>query len=123
MDKPHKKLEAWKRGMELAEAGYHATAAFPREEQFGLTSQMRRAAVSMVSNIAEGSARHGRAENAQFVSIAIGSASELDTQLELAKQLGFPSEAAWQRLDSTLSEVDRMLIGLAKYLRSSPSDA
>lgn len=75
--------------MELAKLIYRITSQFPSSEQFGLVSQLRRAVVSIPSNIAEGAARTGKREFLQFINIAQGSASELDTQVELAKELGF----------------------------------
>jgi len=118
MDKPHKKLDAWNRAMELVKVIYALTTKFPKEEQYGLVSQMRRAAVSVVSNIAEGSARNSRPDYARFVNMAMGSISELDTQLDLAAELGFMSQNERKELDNLLIAVDRMLIGLWKYLRS-----
>ena len=85
----HYKLEAWKRGRELVLGVYRLTQSFPREETFGLTAQLRRAAVSIPSNIAEGAARAGKREFAQFLYIARGSLSEIETQLLIATDLGY----------------------------------
>ena len=85
----HRKLLAWQEAMSLVEAVYRDTAVLPPDERFGLVAQVRRAAVSVPSNIAEGTARHSRRELRQFVSIACGSISELETQLELAVRLGY----------------------------------
>jgi len=92
--KNHKDLEVWKEAVELAAICYSATKGFPREEQFGLVSQMRRAAVSIASNIAEGAVRASNKEFVQFLYISLGSASELDTQIEIARKikLGDPSK-------------------------------
>ncbi len=87
--RPHYNLEAWKEAMSLVKAVYQVTQAFPKDEMFGLTAQMRRAAVSVPSNLAEGAARTGRKEFAQFLSIARGSLSELETQLLIAIELGY----------------------------------
>ena len=87
----HKKLDVWKRALTLAEMTYRLTASFPAEERFGLSSQMRRAAVSVLSNISEGSARRTTAEYIQFLHIARGSLAELDAQFILAERLGFSS--------------------------------
>jgi four helix bundle protein len=87
MNKPHKKLDAWATAVELAQQIYKITDCFPDKEQFGLTIQLRRAAISIPSNIAEGAARRTKREFIQFLSIAKGSLSELDTQLELARRL------------------------------------
>lgn len=85
----HKKLLAWREAMNLVESVYRDTASFPREETFGLVSQLRRAAVSIPSNIAEGAARNSSGELLQFLGITCGSVAELETQLELAVRLGY----------------------------------
>ncbi|MHB1035595.1 MAG: four helix bundle protein [Pirellulales bacterium] len=121
MHKPHKDLKVWQRGMDMVMAVYRLTAQFPSEEKYGLSSQMRRAGVSVVSNIAEGAARQGNAEFVQFLHVSLGSVSELDTQLELARRLGFVRDEDWQRLDGDLQEIDRMLIGLRNSLRKQSS--
>ena len=84
MARPHEKLDAWNRGIDLVLAVYRATDNFPKEERFGLTSQMRRAAVSIPANIAEGAARRTSKEFAYFLSNAQGSTSELETELLIA---------------------------------------
>ncbi len=89
MTRPHYKLAAWKTAMALVKSIYEATGTFPQEEIYGLTAQMRRAAVSIPSNLAEGAARTGRKEFAQFLSIAKGSLSELETQLLISAELGY----------------------------------
>jgi four helix bundle protein len=112
MDKPHKKLEVWKLSMNLANAVYRLTSTFPQEEKFGLISQLRRAAVSVPSNLAEGAARSSTNEFRQFLSIARGSLSELDTQLDLSTQLGFIAEESRADLDGLLISIDKMLYAL-----------
>lgn len=82
--RPHRKLDVWKKSMELVREIYQITYAFPKTEEYGLSSQMRRAAVSVASNLAEGAARKGNKEFKQFLNIAQGSLSELVTQVELA---------------------------------------
>jgi len=89
MARPHESLAAWRESMALVKAVYATTRSFPKEELFGLTSQMRRAAVSIPSNIAEGAARASRKEFAQFLNVAKGSLSELETQLLISVDLGF----------------------------------
>jgi four helix bundle protein len=84
----HRDLVAWQEAMALVESVYRDTASFPREEIYGLTSQIRRCAVSVPSNIAEGAARNSSREWVQFLGIACGSLAELETQLELAIRLG-----------------------------------
>ncbi|MBI4682860.1 MAG: four helix bundle protein [Nitrospirae bacterium] len=85
----HKDLDIWKLGIELVEKIYRITAKFPKEEVFGLTSQLRRAAISIPSNIAEGAARNSRKEFLQFLYIALGSLSEIETQIVISKRLGY----------------------------------
>ncbi|MBD1399542.1 four helix bundle protein [Pelovirga terrestris] len=110
MEKGHEKLEAWKLSMRLVKAIYDMTAHFPIEERFGLSQQMRRAAISIPSNIAEGAARYGSKEYAHFISIARGSLAELDTQVKIAVMLGFlPSENSVGELSD---RVGRLLTGL-----------
>jgi four helix bundle protein len=95
---------------------YKLTAKFPDEEKFGLVSQMRRAAVSIPCNIAEGAARQGKKEFKNFVSMAQGSLSELDTQLELAVILGYLAAETMQEIDVHLLRIDKMLSGLIRSL-------
>jgi four helix bundle protein len=114
MDKPHKKLDVWKLSMDLADAVYRLTASFPAEEKFGLTSQLRRAAVSVSSNLAEGAARSSKKEFGQFLSIARGSLSELDTQLDLSTRLGLIAQQSRADIDRLMISVDKMLYALLK---------
>ena len=99
MEKPHKKLDAWKLSMDLVTDIYRITDNFPREEQYILTGQIRSAAISIPSNIAEGAARQTRKEFLNYLHITQGSLSELDTQLELARRLGYLDEKTWRNLD------------------------
>lgn len=112
----HHGLEAWKLSRKLATDVYKLTKNFPKEEMFGLTAQIRRCAVSIPSNIAEGAARTGSKEFAQFLSIARGSASELDTQLLIAADLGYIEEN--DPAFTLLNRVSRLLTGLHKSIRS-----
>jgi four helix bundle protein len=89
MEKPHKKLDAWKLSMELVLDVYQTTAKFPSQEKYSLIDQIRRATISIPSNIAEGAARQTKKEFTNYLHIAQGSLSELDTQIDLAKRLGF----------------------------------
>lgn len=86
--KIHQSPEVWQRAIDFAVRVYETTAGFPKSEEYGLTSQMRRAAISIASNIAEGAARRTKNEFIQFLYMAVGSASEIDTHLELAARLG-----------------------------------
>lgn len=104
--------------MGLVESVYKITLVFPKEELFGLTSQMRRAAISIPSNIAEGASRAGTKEFLQFLHIARGSASELETQLLLAGKLGYLSAAA--DLMANLASVKRLINGLIRALKETP---
>ena len=89
MDKPHKNLIAWQNSMDLVEQVYELTKKLPREEVYGLTSQLRRAAVSVPSNIAEGAASHSTVQFRNYLSVAIGSLNELATQLEIIQRIGY----------------------------------
>ena len=112
--KSYRDLLVWQKSMALAKQVYKITTGFPSEEKFGLISQMRRAAVSVPSNIAEGQARNTTGEFIQFISHAEGSLAELDTQLTLAVELDFLSlEEATPGLDS-IAELRRMLNGLRR---------
>jgi len=116
MDKPHKKLDVWQQSIRLTQTVYEMTREFPAEEKFGLVSQMRRAAVSIPCNIAEGAARQGKKEFRNFVSMAQGSLSELDTQLELAVLLGYLRREQLDKLSDQLLRIDKMLTGLIRSL-------
>ncbi len=118
MEKPHKKLDVWHLGMDLAVGIYETTDSFPKEEIYGLTNQMRRAAVSIPSNVAEGAARQTKKEFVNYLHIAQGSLGELDTQLELAKRLGFLDDGNWETLDGVMERVDKMLTGLIRHQKS-----
>ena len=111
----HKELEVWKQGMDLAEMVYLASKDFPREEMYGLTSQIRRSAVSVVSNIAEGAARRSDREFLQFLYIALGSLAEMETQLILAQRLKYLHTT--QKVAESLISVRRMLTGLITHLK------
>ena len=112
----HYNLDAWRLARQLVGAVYRLTQAFPKEELFGLTSQMRRAAVSVPSNIAEGSARTGEREFAQFLNVARGSLSELETQLIIASDLGYISIE--NPVFDTVDRVSKLLTGLHKTIKT-----
>jgi four helix bundle protein len=116
--RPHRKLEVWKNSMQLTKIIYKVTVSFPASELYGLVSQMRRAAVSIPSNIAEGAARTGKKEFLQFLNIAQGSASELDTQIELAQMLEFVDQQTYQEMMSLLTIISKQLYGLARRVKS-----
>ena len=112
----YKDLDAWKQGMNLVEQCYRATAAFPRSEQYGIISQMRRAAVSIPANLAEGHCRRTTGAYAHHVSIALGSHGELETCIEIGARLGFLPAAEKQTLLSLSDSVGRLLNGLHRSL-------
>ena|SRR5258706_5412195 len=114
-NRPHYKLEAWKESIALVSVIYRVTQEFPKDEIFGLTSQLRRAAVSVPSNIAEGAARHGSKEFAQFLNMAIGSVSEIETQLLIAVDLGYLAKDS--SVFTLLEHVSKLVNGLWKSVR------
>jgi four helix bundle protein len=115
----YKDLLAWQKSMDLVAAVYRASQGFPKEEIFGLVSQIRRASVSVPSNIAEGHARTSRKEFQYFLSNARGSLAELETQLTIAHQLEYIDETAINQLLDRLGEVGRILNGLLAALKRS----
>lgn len=112
----YQQLEAWRRSMELSVLIYQVTNQFPGQERYGLVSQMRRAAVSVPSNIAEGYRRASPRERRRFIQIAYGSASELETQLEIAKRLKFGKTDMMSNCYLVLNHVLRLLNGLNRSL-------
>lgn len=109
-------LKVWKKAIELSVGVYRFTRPFPQEELYGLVSQMRRASVSIASNIAEGSARGTRREFRQFVKLAEGSNCELQTQLLIARQLGFGGADHSEEIELQSNEIGRMLTAFSQYL-------
>ena len=107
-------MDVWKRSMDLVELIYKISAAFPNEERYGLTSQIRRAAVSVPSNIAEGAARRSDKEFIRFICIAMGSLSEIETQYQLAIRLEFIKETP--DINALLKSVAKLLMGTRNYL-------
>ncbi len=119
--KPHKKLEVWRKAVDLVVAVYQVTSRFPSDERFGLIAQVQRAAISIPSNIAEGAARGSSRGFVNHLHIARGSLSELDTQLIIAYRLGCLAEHESAQLESRLVEADRMLNGLIASVRRKAS--
>ena len=111
-----RELEVWQLVMQLARAVYELTAAFPREERYGLTAQLQRAAVSIPSNIAEGNARSSLKDYARFVSMALGSTAEVQTQLLLSRDLGLAAEADGAAALELCDRVGQMLARLHQAL-------
>lgn len=113
----HRKLKAFQLADDLALAVYEHTAAFPKQEQFGLASQIRRSAVSVPSNIVEGCARHSESDYLHFLDIAYGSARELQYQLSLGHRLGFLENEAYQAVSDQCMQTCKLLGGLIRSLR------
>ncbi|MEI6346299.1 MAG: four helix bundle protein [Bacteroidota bacterium] len=112
----HKKLDVWNKSIQLVVEIYNLTNTFPKEEIYGLTSQIRRSAVSIPSNIAEGSARKGDVETIQFLHIALGSMAELETQLIISQKIGYIKNI--EEVSNKLLEIKQMTLGLIKFLKS-----
>ena len=114
----YKDLIVWQKAIELVVAVYEITEKFPKQEQYGLSSQMRRCAVSIPSNIAEGSRRSTRKDFRNFVNISFGSGAELETQVVIAKKLLFGKNLDFSKVDSLLDEVMKMLNKMINSLNS-----
>ncbi|MEO8042190.1 MAG: four helix bundle protein [Acidobacteriota bacterium] len=116
--RPHHNLDVWKKAVAFTVDIYSVTERFPRDERFGLTSQIRRASVSIAANIAEGAGRKSSKEFVNFLSIAQGSASEVETELLIAHRLDYLREKEMHEISAKLDEIGRMLTGLSSYLKS-----
>lgn len=114
----YKNLEIWKRSVDLATEVYSATKSFPKEEKYGITSQMRRCAVSVPSNIAEGAGREGKKEFKYFLHIAYGSIYELETQLLIANNLGYLKDEDHFKLSAEIDEIQKMIYVFANKLNN-----
>lgn len=114
--KSFRDLQVWQKGVQLASLVYQTSRALPKDEQFGLISQMRRAAVSVPSNIAEGYGRRSRADYVRFLNMAMGSLFELQTQTEIAANLGYFHDAESEPLFTDAREIERMLSALIRKL-------
>ncbi len=112
----YKDLKVWQKSIRLTTEGYRIVKNMPTEEKFGLISQITRCTVSIPSNIAEGSGRNSPKEFRQFLGIAMGSSFELDTQLLIAKNIGYLTEESYNLLTAELVEIQRMLSGLKRSL-------
>lgn len=123
MAKAFRDLKVWQLAMDLTAEVYRLTELFPKTEQYGITAQVRRCAVSIPSNIAEGSGRATKRDFANFVSIARGSNYELETQILIAVRLGFCSEKSASRTLGLSAEVGKLLKGLNAFLQLAPSVA
>lgn len=117
MGKPHHKLNVWKKAIEFVKQIYQVTGLFPSEEKFGLVSQMRRSAISIASNISEGAGRNNKKEFNQFLGIAQGSTSELETQLIISRELGLLTNQIADELIEELDSISKMIIGLQRAIK------
>ncbi len=114
--RPHENLNVWKKAVDFVVEVYKATECFPKEEEFGLTSQIRRASVSVPANIAEGAARKSLKEFFHFLSNAQGSASEVETELLIAFRLGYLNKSRLSELQGRLDSIGKMMNGLTRRL-------
>jgi four helix bundle protein len=121
MAQSFRELQVWQRAMQLTIAIYRLTKNFPKDELYGLTSQLRRAAVSVPSNIAEGHGRLSNREFTQFMSVARGSVCELQTQLEIARSLGFGTIKAIEEAERLSHEVGKMIFAFLESLKNQPA--
>src|SRR3989344_2126402 len=110
----YKDLVVWQKGLELSKQIYLLTEEFPKEETYGLTSQMRRAAISIPSNIAEGRNRGTRKDFMQFLRISLGSTAELQTQVEIAKQLPKTAKYSYEKVEFLITEISKMLTSMIR---------
>jgi four helix bundle protein len=115
--RPHKKLDAWKKSIELTVATYRLTEELPAAEKFGLVSQMRRAAVSVASNIAEGAAKNTNKEFLRFLYTAQKSLLELDTQVVICEQLAYFSRSDADLLNEHIERESKLISGLIRFLK------
>lgn len=115
--RPHEKLDVWSKAVDFVTEIYRKSKFFPAEEKYGLALQIRRAAVSIPANIAEGAARQSKKEFSHFLSIAQGSCSELETELLIACRLGYIDPSAYSEMRKTLDSIARMLIGLSRHVK------
>ncbi len=114
--KTHHDLDVWKKSIDLVTAIYKVTELYPKSELYGLTSQIRRCAVSVPSNIAEGAARTSTKEFAQFLSIALGSIAELETQLIVSNNLNYIEKAQFETMIEQIITIRKMIVGLKKSI-------
>ena len=117
LNKPHKNLDVWKKSIELVVHLYRIVGIFPSDEKYALVSQIKRAAVSIPSNIAEGAARNTKKEFINYLHISQGSLSELDTQIEISIKLGFISASDFKQIENIMIDIDKMLSGLIRSLK------
>lgn len=121
LNKPHKKLEVWQKSVYLVQEVYKLVSQFPVNEEYGLISQIRRCAVSIPANIAEGAARQTKKEFIQFLHVSQGSLSELDTHLEISIRLGYVTNNVLEKVVIEMDQIDKMLTSLIKSLKKGPT--
>ena len=114
-----KELDVWKISVEMVEEVYKATSCFPGHEMFGIVNQIRRSAVSIPSNIAEGAGKRTNSDFVRFIAIASGSCNELETQLVISRNLKYLSEADFKRIEGKIAKIQNMLFGLQRSLRNT----
>jgi S23 ribosomal protein. len=117
-ERPHKKLLVWSKSIDFVTLIYEETKQFPRDEEYGLKSQLRRAAVSVPSNIAEGLTRKSQNDKLHFLNIAQASLSEIDTQIEISLRLNHIDNARYQRIETHMIEIQKLLAGLSRKLKN-----
>jgi four helix bundle protein len=120
--RPHEQLDVWKKAVDFTVEVYRKTDGFPKDERFGLISQIRRASVSIAANIVEGAARRSDKEFLNFLSMSQGSASEVETELLIAFKLGYLTDEAFRDLMSRIDEIGRMITGLCSHIRGKLGD-
>lgn len=119
--KDFRKIKVWQRSHNFSLEIYKVTQGFPKEEMFGLTSQIRRAAISISANIAEGCGRHTEVDLARFLDMGLGSVNEVDCFLELSKDLNYIGEIQWKKLYGELVEIRKMLVAFIQAVRKHVS--
>lgn len=117
--KSHKDSDVWKRSVQLVTTVYEITKSFPKDEVYGITNQIRRSSVSIPSNISEGAGRHHNKEFKQFLYVALGSLSELETQIIISENLDFLLDADSTRIQNELNEIRKMILGLIRYIENN----
>ena len=117
-ERPHKKLIVWQKGIDMVARIYSATESFPQSENHSLTSQIRRAAISVPSNIAEGLTRRTKADKLHFLNISQSSLSEIDTHLEISRRLNYLRDETFESVENDLVELQKLLGGLIRSIQA-----
>ncbi len=114
--KTHKDLDVWRKSIDMVTEIYGLTKSFPKEEIYGITNQIRRSAISIPSNIAEGAGRNHKKEFKQFLHISLGSLTELQTQLIISRNIGYLNDEVYKNLNNKLDDIGMMISGLIRYI-------